>query len=341
MATIGEIASPEIRGMLAGLQQVFVMAGILSQALITAIYPSYNVLTYVTVIIASLYFVTMFWLIETPASLIKSRKYNQARSNLRYLRPESTDKEVDEEYQQLKSYIEEQSILTSDMDCMHFIRSKSTFRPIAISVGINFFMLLTGVVVVLTYITEIVPENDRVPKKFYPLIITGVSLFSTISTSFFVDKFPRRVLFMTAAALACMLQATNGLTYYLFTHVGVEWCAWVFAFGNFLYRVHWAFLLLPVNGAMRSEIFPQNVKGIGNALSDMAQAMAITLSFKLYSYMSTDLTGLYYIFASSGLVLLILLYYYLPEGRGKSLVEIQKEEGAVIGNASLYMKRVP
>lgn len=329
--------------MLAGFQQTFVAMGNFSQALITALFPSYSILSYVTTIISSIYFVTIFWLIETPCSLIKARKYNQAKNNLRYLRPENTDKQVDEEYQQLKCYIEEESMLTSDMSCCQILSTKTTFKPIAIAAGINFFMLFSGVSVVLTYITEIIPPNDVISKKYYPLIIMSVSLFSSITTNLFIDKFPRRTIFMCAAILATFFQAANGLTHYLFTNYDMNWCAWIFTFGNFLFRVHWIFLLLPVNSAVRSEIFPQNVKGIGNAFCDMAQAMAITLTFRLYGYMNGhhDLTDLYFIFAFSAVVLFVLIYLFLPEGRGKSLVEIQKQEIMSIGSTCLYMGAVP
>lgn len=343
MATIGEIASPKIRGMLAGLQQTFVALGNFSQALITALYPSYSGLAYITTIISAIYFITIFWQIETPCSLIKARKYKQAKNNLRYLRPENTEKEVDEEYQQLKGYIEEESILTSDMSCLQIMRTKATIRPIAIAAAINFFMLFSGVSVVLTYITEIVPPNDVIEKKFYPLIIMSVSLFSSISMNLFIDNFPRRVIFMFAAVVAALFQALNGLTYFLFIDYSMKWCAWIFTIGNFLYRVHWIFLLLPVNSAVRSEIFPQNVKGIGNAFCDMAQAIAITFTFRLYGYMSShhNLVDLYFIFSASAVVLFALIYLFLPEGRGKSLVEIQKEEIMLNGNPRSYAREVP
>ncbi|XP_065207291.1 facilitated trehalose transporter Tret1-like [Planococcus citri] len=334
MATIGEIASPEIRGTLATLQQTCVLLGNLSQALITAIYPSYSVLAYVATIISSVYFITMYWLIETPSSLIKAEKFNQAKSNLAYLRPDKTQNEIDLEFDQLKTYIEEENFLTRDTSCWQIITTKNTFKPILITASINFFMLLTGVSVVLAYITEIVPYNNIIDRKFYPLIIMSVSVFSSLTTNLFIDRIPRRILFITVAIMIFFTQASNGLMYYFYTAFGVSSCAFIFTFGNLFFRVLWAFLLLPLSSVIRSEIFPQNVKGIGNAFCDMAQAMSITLTFKLYECMNSNnqLTDLYYIFAISAIVMLGIVYFYLPEGRGKSLVEIQKQEIQKMGN---------
>lgn len=283
----------------------------------------------------------MYWLIETPCALIKAGKFNQAKSNLEYLRADNTQAEIDEEYNQLKAYIEEESFLSRDTSVWQIITSKSTFKPILITTCINFFMLFTGVSVVLAYITEIIPQNDIVNKKFYPLIIMSISAISSFTTNLFIDKIPRRMLFMTAAMIVSIVHATNGLTYYFYTSFGVTWCACIFTFGNLFFRVLWAFLLLPIDSAVRSEIFPQNIKGIGNAFCDMAQGMAITLTFKLYGSMNANhqLTELYYIFATSAAVVLAVVYFFLPEGRGKSLVEIQKQDMLDLGESCIFTRQ--
>lgn len=95
--------------------------------------------------------------------------------------------------------------------------------------------------------------------------------------------------------------------------------------GNFVFLLIWASFFEPVNDLVKSEILPQNIKGLSSSLCVMSLAASKTLSYTLFETISV-LLGIhwnYWIFAINASVTATIVYFALPEGRGKSLAEIQ------------------
>lgn len=119
--------------------------------------------------------------------------------------------------------------------------------------------------------------------------------------------------------------AFDALTDYWWIEHDVVLAKWLFLSGNILTNIIHNGCTLPMSGTLKSEILPQAVKGIGGSLSIIAHATAIIMGYQLYHFVSNNfpLYYLYVIFSIDSLILCILVYFRLPEGRGKTLADLQ------------------
>lgn len=322
--SIGEVASPQIRGSLIGIYLIFFYSGAIFQGINCAIFSSYHILTYSNTAVSTLYFVFMYWAMETPGFLLSVSKREQAWKNLKRIRPGYPEEVIAIEFQKMDDYITVERKQKNELNWAKFLRSKAIRVPLITTFLLNFLTIMTGINLVGSYTTLIIPNNDYVPKKFYPLIMQMLLFIPTMLTPFYMDKFDRRTLYLFGAALTCSIQFANGVNYYFFSNYDVSFCKWSFVAGNLMLNAAYGSSLGPTNSAIKSELFPQAVKGLGGAFSIISQATATILGYKLYHLMSQHyLHILYFIFALNAVVLGVFVHFQLPEGRGKLLSDLQ------------------
>ncbi|XP_065207302.1 arabinose-proton symporter-like [Planococcus citri] len=261
LTSIGEIASPEIRGQLTSLYQIFLNVGSITTAVISVIFGSYKSLAWGIAFFSTVSLLPMLWVSETPSFLITISKLEQAKSNLQSIRPGYSEHEVDEEFEKLRKYIELEQTRKSQVSWVKFLKSKEIRKPLFIGTLLNLFSLLTGGVLISTYVTTIYPSNEFVPKKYYPLIIQVLHLLIAINTTFYIDKFSRRAIFMVGAAIMAVINAISAFISH-FDYENEQIFKWIFMMSNLLLIICFAASVQPINSAIKSEIYPQVVKGI-------------------------------------------------------------------------------
>lgn len=322
--TIGEIASPEIRGSLVGIYLIFFYCGAIFQGIICAVWSSYHLLTYCVTGFSTLYFVVMYWSMESPNYLLSISKHEEAWNNLKRIRPGYAEEDISIEFQKMDDYITAERKQKSEVNWAKFLRSKAIRVPLLTCLFLNFLTIMTGINLLGSYTTLIIPDNGYIGKKYYPLIMQILLFIPTVLTPFYMDKFARRTLYLFGAGTACVVQLCNGISYYFYGSNGTSFFKWTFIFGNLIMNGSYGGTLGPTNSAIKSELFPQSVKGLGGSLSIIAQATATIICYKLYHLMSQNyLHMIYILFGLDALLLAVVVYYTLPEGRGKLLSDLQ------------------
>lgn len=322
LVTIGEIASPDRRGLLVGLYRIFMHFGIVFEGLICLYSEEYTTLTYCTTALTILYFLTVKITFETPSHLVSSMKYTKAMKNLEYIRCDRNTKEIEYEFDDMKTYISQEEELKRISSAFEFITSKAIRKPLITASLLTIFHTLLGVNVISAYVPISVPGNEYVPETLYPHIINWLSLGSVLCTIPLFDRLSRRSLYIFGTALILVLQLINGIASY--GNVGGHF-DWVLSLVNVLVRILWACLLVPINDIVRSEIFPQTVKGFGNSICLIFQVVANVFGYTLYRVVheSCGLHCIYLLFGGFSILLGLVVYTRLPEGRRKYLAEIQ------------------
>ncbi|XP_065207296.1 putative metabolite transport protein YwtG [Planococcus citri] len=324
--SIGEIASPEIRGRLTGIYSIFLNAGVISVSIIAVIFSSYRSLARGVTILCIISLLSMYWAMETPRFLISISKSEQAKNNFLKIRQEYQENDVNEEFVKLQKYIVDENTLKSQLSWRQFLKMEAVRKPLLTGVLLNIFMKLSGGTLFGYYLTSLLPSNNYIPKIYYPLITQTFLFFISFGLPLFIDSFSRRSMFLFGAAAMVAINMICALAnYFLVANEAVSIFEWVFAMGNILSSVCTDVILFPVNRAVRSELYPQAVKGFGGSLAVISIALSDIMLNQMYGFFKaySHLYFMYFIFLMNSMILCLVIYFLLPEGCGVALPDIQ------------------
>ena len=320
---IGEAAPPHIRGGLVSLNQLAITIGILVSYLTDyalAGTQNWRLMFGLAVIPAVLLFTGMLFQRESPAWLIKKGRDDEARAVLSRLRYASSD--VDAEIREVREVSRAKTTSVREM----FGRA---LRPmLMVGVMLAIFQQITGINTIIYYAPSLLSNAGFGDKAaLLANVVNGaVNVSMTIVAIRLLDRVGRRVLLLTGTSgmavgmviVACSFIAGNSLH-------GAR--AIVAVLGLLIYTGSFAIGLGPVFWLLIAEIYPLNIRGAAMSIAAIANWSAnfvVTVSF-LTLKNAIGNTGVFFLFA--GLTLVALLYFYrrVPETKGRSLQELERE----------------
>lgn len=328
LIAIGEIASPEIRGQLLNIGLICINIGLIFPSIMSVTLASYKSLVWSITLLTFLSLVSMYWMKETPSYLVSKSNYKQAKITLRRIRKGYSEREIEDEFEKLAKYIEEEKTRQNQLTWLKFLKTKSIRKPLLSGILLNVFTILTGSVLIKIYITAIIPANEFVPKKYYPLIIQICLLFISFNTTFYIDKFKRRTIFLSGAVTVSILNGICALANYMVEGTQTNnFFKWIFIFANMLSVICYGAAIQPMNSALKAELYPQAMKGFCGSIGIISQALSFIIAFQLYNFVKDyfHIYLMYVIFSLNSMVLCSVIYFILPEGRGESLSDFQKK----------------
>ncbi|XP_065207300.1 uncharacterized protein LOC135836408 isoform X4 [Planococcus citri] len=326
LMSVGEISSPEIRGTLTVIYQIFMNVGVVAPSIISVLFSSYKTLAWGVTFFSILSLLSMYWATETPHFLVAVSKPKQAKNILKQIRQGYPEDEINNEFEKSQKYIEDEKTRKSELNWLTFIQSKSIRKPILSGILMNFFALLTGAQFIRFYITAIIPSNDNVPVKYYPLANQILLLALSGITAWYVEKFPRRYMFLLGASAMVLINAFCAISHHFTEEYRDEDVfKWMFALGNILVLVCYGTSIQPMTNTLNSELYPQAIKGFCGSLATMSQALSLVILFQLYRFINDHfhLYLMYTVCSLSSIVLYLVVYFLLPEGRGAFLSDLQ------------------
>ncbi|WP_347330061.1 sugar porter family MFS transporter [Marinimicrobium locisalis] len=344
-AYISEVAPARYRGMLTSVQQIAIISGLtaafFSNYLLAKFaggsttefwmgYDTWRWMFWMELIPASIFFLALLGIPESPRFLVASGKTEKASAVLSRLYGRSTAETKAKEIS---------DSLASDHHRPRFrdLLSKQTgmVRPIVwVGVGLAVLQQLVGINVVFYYGAVLwqaagFSESDALAIN----VISGsISIGACLITFFFVDKIGRKpLLWFGSAGMALSL----GLVAYAFADAPVN-----LETGNlnlsddagllaliaantyvFLFNLSWG----PVMWIMLGEMFPNQIRGSGLAVAGLFQWLAnflVTYTFPiLLAGLGLSLTyGIYTFFAALSVVFVLV---FVRETKGKELEEME------------------
>lgn len=299
------------------------MFGQLFESLVMVIAQTYFALTALTTMMAVFFFPTIWWLIESPHYLANVSNLEEAKKNLKIIRPNSNPSEVNREFEMLIESASREK--RKKVNWLNFYKVKAFRKSLQCALLLNVIAVTCGGPVMALYVAVMLPENQYFRNDYYALISFTIQFLAAIGSTFIMDRFSRRRLFLAAALLSLAMQSLNALSYALYSRSGDDLWKWIFILNNFLYMFVDRGLISPCNCTVRSEIFPYSLKGIGNALCVISQAISLIVSYQIYDYVNPKfgLSANFAIFALDSALLAAVIYCLLPEMRGKSLAQVQ------------------
>lgn len=330
---ISEIAPAKLRGRLAGSFQLNIVAGIfiayLTNFAFSGIGPdAWRWMLGVMIVPAVLFWVLLLSIPESPRWLILNNNAAAAVPILAKLG--ETDVEA--------------TINTIRVSA-HGVSYERLFqaryiKPILYAVLLAMFNQLSGINAILYYAPRIfkMAGFDETQAYLQPVYIGAANLLFTLLAMTVIDKFGRKKL-LIIGSLGMILFL--GLTAMFFRNADIEGSAQTAqaaASGNsyvLLYLIGFIAFFAFSQGAVIwvfiSEIFPNSVRSRGGSLGSFTHwIMAATISWTFPVIVEGSRSGGFYSFTFYSVMMLLHLVFvwrFLPETKGRTLEEIQKELG--------------
>nr|CAD7258261.1 unnamed protein product [Timema shepardi] len=323
---VSEIAESDIRGTLGTYFQLMVTVGILFVYVLGSQVNAFA-LTLVCGIVPLVFGVIFFFMPETPLYYIQTGRIDRARDSLQYFRGKSYN--VEPELQVIENVVD--TSRAQKLSLRESFNTTAAKRALLVSLGLMVFQQLSGVNAVIFYASNIFAEAGSDIKPAIATIIVGViQVIATFISSLCIDKLGRRILLIASDAVMTICSTVLGVFFYL-KHNGndVSNIGWLPLVSVCLFIVMFSFGYGPIPWLMVGELFPNQIKGTASSIACLLNWFLSFLVTKFFSDMVTAF-GIYttfWIFSAISCLGTIFVFFIVPETKGKSLEEIQKELG--------------
>ena len=199
----------------------------------------------------------------------------------------------------------------------------SVRRVLVLGVVLAVFQQWCGINVIFNYAHEIFSAAGyAVSDVLMNIVVTGVTnVVFTFVAIYTVDRWGRRALMITGSAALAVIYAILGTAYYF------EISGWAMLLLVVLAIAAYAMSLAPIVWVVLSEIFPARLRGAMMALSTFclwAASFLLTYTFPLLNEW-LKASGTFWVYGGICLAGYLFIHVRLPETKGKSLEEIEKE----------------
>jgi sugar porter (SP) family MFS transporter len=318
---ISEIAPAHQRGRLAGSFQLMIVTGIFI-AYVTNFFfvdmgdTGWRWMLGIMVIPAALFAILLRFIPESPRWLVLNNRDEEAQKIFAKTGEHDTAALIREEHELSKGGIKE-SLFNGKYN-----------KPILYAVLLAMFNQLSGINAILYYAPRIfeMAGFDKAESYLQPVYIGAANLFFTLVAMTVIDKFGRKILLL----IGCVgLIVFLGLTANAFSEGGTMGKNVLFYLLGYI--AFFAFSQGAVIWVFISEIFPNSVRSQGGSLGSFTHwIMAAIISWTFPVIVEGSPNGGFYSFifyAVMMVIAFIFIWRVMPETKGRSLEQIQKELG--------------
>lgn len=318
---IAELAPAKYRGTLVSLNQLAIVIGILvaffsNYLLVDTGENNWRWMLLVMAAPAVLLFFSLFLVPESPRWLVARGRNNDA---LQVLVKTSGKEFASAELKEIEDTLKNQE--------------ESTFRDLLapkikpllfIGIILAVFQQITGINTIMYYAPKIFANvgqsNDSA--LFQTILIGGTNLLFTLVAMVLIDRLGRKLLIIIGSTGMMLMLA--GLSALYFTNQTSGVLVLVFILG---YIAFFAASLGPALWVVAAELFPNRLRSKGMSIAIVSLWIACTVVTIVFPIMLEKLSGgiTFLIFALICLANLLYVLKYVPETKGKTLEELEKE----------------
>ncbi len=318
---IAELAPAKYRGTLVSLNQLAIVIGILvaffsNYLLVNTGENNWRWMLLVMAVPAVLLFFSLFLVPESPRWLVaRGRNIDALQVLVKTSGKEFASAELKEIEDTLKN------------------QEESTFRDLLapkikpllfIGIILAVFQQITGINTIMYYAPKIFANvgqsNDSA--LFQTILIGGTNLLFTLVAMVLIDRLGRKLLIIIGSTGMMLMLA--GLSALYFTNQTSGVLVLVFILG---YIAFFAASLGPALWVVAAELFPNRLRSKGMSIAIVSLWIACTVVTIVFPIMLEKLSGgiTFLIFALICLANLLYVLKYVPETKGKTLEELEKE----------------
>ncbi|MDF9797226.1 SP family arabinose:H+ symporter-like MFS transporter [Catalinimonas alkaloidigena] len=320
---IAEISPADRRGRLVSINQLTIVIGILVVYFTNLLFASsfgdesWRYMLGSEAIPSTLFFILLFFIPESPRWLYKNNQPEKAREVLRKLEGEG---QVNEELKEIEETLHDQHEKVAFGDLFKGKMSK------IMMIGIVLAMLqqLVGINAIIYYAPNIFASAGAGLESALAqtVAIGAVNLTFTFVAIYMVDRIGRRPLL-----LAGSVGMTVSLTFLVFSFLSDTAGGYGVLFSILGYIASFAATHAAVMWVVVSEIFPNKYRGSAMSVSLFLHWSSTYLVTQTFPWMLENKGGAFSfgIFAIISALSFIFVWFFVPETKGKSLEQIEKE----------------
>ena len=321
---ISEISPAHLRGRLAGSFQLNIVLGIFVALLTNFLFidlgeNSWRWMLGIMIVPASIFWFLLRLIPESPRWLILNNRDAEAIPIMQRIGDAQPQQAI-------------HAIRTSVAEHTEKLFQKKYIKPILYAVILAMFNQLSGINAIFYYAPRIfeIAGFSQANAYLQPVYLGAANLFFTLLAMTMIDRFGRKTLLLIGSVGMIVFLA---LTAHVLNSGHTQNSSVVFYLIGFI--AFFAFSQGAVVWVFISEIFPNSVRSQGGSLGSFTHWIMAAIISWLFPYIAGIMQdnvhiGVVYAFAFfAGMMLLHLVFVwkFLPETKGKSLEEIQKELG--------------
>ncbi|CAG9827969.1 unnamed protein product [Diabrotica balteata] len=325
-AYIGEVASPQVRGVWGNSLTSVIYAG---QFFINVAGSYCDILTASCIFtsISVLFSVVFYFMPESPFFFIINGDEESAKKSLRFLTRKTN---VDKDFLMLKKDVDRQMSETGNWKDLFCI--KSNRKALTIALFLRITQTFSGSAILTQYNQYIIKKaGGNVSPEIASIIFTGLCVvFNIFVISFIVDRFSRKVLYASSSVLCSMVQCTLASYFYFDEFVpnaDLDSVSWLPLTCLITFQIGWSYGLAIIPTLMMGELFSVSIKSKAMIIMMVALGGGVSFVNLLFNILNSALGTFapFAFFALCGIGSAIMSLYIIPDTKGKTLEEIQMD----------------
>ena len=326
---IAEVAPTPVRGKLVTLNQLTIVIGILAAQMVNwriagthdagwNVAAGWRWMFWATAFPASVFLILAFFIPESPRWLSMTGKTESAATTLARIGGEQYAADELSAFEKSR-----ESVSKEGRGGLGLLFSRPFRKVLLLGCIVAFFQQWCGTNVIFNYAQEIFHSAGYdVDNTFINIVITGVAnLVFTFVAVFTVEKLGRRALMLLGSGGLAGIYLILGACYFFHVHGVFMVVLCVLAIACY------AMTLGPVTWVIISEIFPGRVRAVAVATATFVLwigSFTLTLSFPILNA-ALGTSGIFWIYTAICVAASIYFVRALPETKGKSLEQLEKE----------------
>lgn len=321
---IGEIAETSIRGTLGSFFQMFLTVGILLLYILGL--TNYHMIAYGCLVVPILMIVLFALFVpETPIYLMKNNDHKSAEKSLRFYRGQLYD--VNSELEIIQKEID--ASLRKKSSIKDLFQDPANVRALIVSLGLMIFQQFSGINAVIFYSNTIFASaGSSLDPNISNIIVGVVQVIVTGIATILVDKAGRRALLLFSDFVMALCLGVLGFYFFLKERGDdVSQISFLPLLSVVFFIVVFSLGYGPIPWMMVGELFAPEVKGSATGLAVGLNWISVFIVTLCFGFLSTTFGSAvtFWIFAAICSVGTVFTYALVPETKGKTVAQIQKE----------------
>ncbi|KAJ5099172.1 hypothetical protein N7532_006173 [Penicillium argentinense] len=267
---------------------------------------------------------------ESPEWLMSKGNIEQARHNLRKLRGYS-DEHLDDEIRLMKLCERTTREMLSDVKFWHIFSREHLKRTI---VAGSFFSLnqVSGIILSTTYTTVFLTQLNVANAFSLTIIASCCTLAGTIAAPLVIDRAGRRPTALVGMTILFAIDVVAGC---LAIKKENRHASLTIAILSFIFNFFWASSFFSLSSLMPSEMATPKLRHYTMSYTITCQEItAVITTLAVPQLTSADAANLgaktYLVFAGCMACIIVFMYFYMPETRGRTFAEIDEMYAAKV-----------
>ncbi|KAG8331300.1 hypothetical protein J6590_044292 [Homalodisca vitripennis] len=259
---------------------------------------------------------------ESPLWLLSRGRSEEALQALQNLRGASDPEQVKEELDSFSSRASDKQQTTSWLSVFYNLRQPQAYKSLIFMLTFAIAGHLSGATIVMNYAINFTQKAGLGGEAYYvALVVSSMRLVSSFLSTWACSRWGMR----PPALLSSVVMVVSLLMLALSVSSLLTFPPWLVGFLVLLYVLTSNVAYSSIFWAVMGEVFPTSVRGVANGIATSFGYFVTFLAIKFYTLLERSFSSLqlFLFFAGSGTVGSLLLFFFLPETRGKTLLEIE------------------